>query len=458
MPKVSIIIRTKNEERWISSCLKSIFGQTHKDFEVILVDNNSTDQTVNKAKAYPIKVLTIKNFYPGRAINLGVSESRGEIIIILSGHCIPVTDKWLENLIKDLDDPEVAGVYGRQQPMSFSSDNDKRDLVTVFGLDKKTQKKDPFFHNANSAVRKSFLDKFPFDEEVTNVEDRVWGMEVIKAGYKIVYEPLASVYHFHGINQNMDPDRSRNVVRILESIYEEDTSNKGKYLNSFDPSSLKTTAFIPSIGEMEMCGDTPFIYYTIKRALEAKYVSRVIVLTDNEKTAAISQELGAEVPFLRPLNLSDTISTIQDVLKFGMLKLGEMNYHTDMCVLLYKNYPFRPAGFIDDLIERFIRQGADCMLPMKDEGRAIWKKTKDNIEILNPFMPRDLKKDQFLVSHFGLGFITYANFVIDGSLGLDKKVFSYPLLDTLSSLEIRDERTISNISSFLKIYMDEKVD
>ena len=41
MPKVSIIIRTKNEERWIGSCLKSIFDQTHKDFEVILVDNNS---------------------------------------------------------------------------------------------------------------------------------------------------------------------------------------------------------------------------------------------------------------------------------------------------------------------------------------------------------------------------------------------------------------------------------
>ena len=48
--------------------------------------------------------------------------------------------------------------------------------------------------------------------------------------------------------------------------------------------------------------------------------------------------------------------------------------------------------------------------------------------------------------------------MIDGSLGLDKKVFSYPLLDTLSSLEIRDERTISNVSSFLKRYMDEKVD
>ena len=206
-----------------------------------------------------------------------------------------------------------------------------------------------------------------------------------------------------------------------------------------------------------MCGDKPFIYYTIKRALEAKYVNRVIVLTDNKITASISKDLGADVPFLRPPNLSETISTIQDVLKYAILKLNEMSYQTDICVVLYKNYPFRPVGFIDGLIERFIRQGADCMLPMKDEGRAIWKKTNDNIEILNPFMPRNLKKDQFLVSHFGLGFVTYANFVTDGSLGLDKKVYSYPLVDNLSSLEIRDENTISNISSFLKKYIEDKI-
>ena len=115
--------------------------------------------------------------------------------------------------------------------MSFSSDNDKRDLITVFGLDKKIQKKDPFFHNANSAIRKNFFEKFPFDENVTNIEDRVWGMEVIKAGYKIVYEPLASVYHFHGINQNKDPNRTKNVVRILESINQDKFASKKNTLS-----------------------------------------------------------------------------------------------------------------------------------------------------------------------------------------------------------------------------------
>ena len=57
MSNVSIIIRTKNEERWIGSCLKAIFNQKYKDFEVILVDNESTDQTVKQAKKYQSKLL-----------------------------------------------------------------------------------------------------------------------------------------------------------------------------------------------------------------------------------------------------------------------------------------------------------------------------------------------------------------------------------------------------------------
>ena len=54
---VSIIIRTKNEEKWIESCLRSVFNQNYKNFEVILVDNKSADNTVKIAKKYKIKVI-----------------------------------------------------------------------------------------------------------------------------------------------------------------------------------------------------------------------------------------------------------------------------------------------------------------------------------------------------------------------------------------------------------------
>ena len=100
---VSIIIRTKNEERWISSCLKSVFKQDYKNFEVIIVDNESTDRTIIKANEFPVKIVKIKDFFPGKAINDGIRASSGDFIVCLSGHCIPVDNQWLGNLIKDLE-------------------------------------------------------------------------------------------------------------------------------------------------------------------------------------------------------------------------------------------------------------------------------------------------------------------------------------------------------------------
>ena len=142
---VSIIIRTKNEERWIDLCLKKIFEQTYTNFEVVIVDNNSNDKTVLRAKKYPVKIVKVKDFFPGKAINIGIRKSKGKIIVCLSAHCIPVSNDWLKKLIFDLKNKKVAGVYGMQKPLSFSSDFDKRDLLNLFGQDKKIQKKKILF-------------------------------------------------------------------------------------------------------------------------------------------------------------------------------------------------------------------------------------------------------------------------------------------------------------------------
>ena len=62
---VSIIIRTKNEERWISACLRAVFGQTYNNIEVIIVDNKSSDRTVCRAKEFSVKIISIERFFPG---------------------------------------------------------------------------------------------------------------------------------------------------------------------------------------------------------------------------------------------------------------------------------------------------------------------------------------------------------------------------------------------------------
>ena len=68
MPEVSVVIRTRNEEAFIGHCLKMVFQQEFKDFEVIVVDNESNDQTIGIVKRYPVsKIVTIKYFQPGLA-------------------------------------------------------------------------------------------------------------------------------------------------------------------------------------------------------------------------------------------------------------------------------------------------------------------------------------------------------------------------------------------------------
>jgi rhamnosyltransferase len=216
--EVSIIIRTKNEEKWLSDCIEAIKNQSFKNFEIIIVDNNSKDKTVKIAKDNNCKIINIKKFFPGRAINKGINSSTGKYIVILSAHCIPANNNWLKELVKEIKKKNFAGVYGRQIPLRTSSDKSKRDLLITFGLDKKIQISDPFFHNANSIIKKKIWKKIPFDNFISNIEDRIWASKILKQKYKICYTPKAIVYHYHGIHHDDNSKRLRRTVKILENV------------------------------------------------------------------------------------------------------------------------------------------------------------------------------------------------------------------------------------------------
>jgi len=118
---VSIIVRTKNEGFWIGKCLHAIENQHYKNFEVIIVDNNSSENTIKIIKKnFPkTKIVHYKSkaFLPGRALNLGISKSKGKYIVMISGHCIPKNNKWLGSLVRNVKLNNVAGCYGKQEPL-----------------------------------------------------------------------------------------------------------------------------------------------------------------------------------------------------------------------------------------------------------------------------------------------------------------------------------------------------
>jgi CMP-N-acetylneuraminic acid synthetase/GT2 family glycosyltransferase len=449
-PLVSIIIRTRNEERWITPCLRAVFNQTYRNIEVVLVDNGSTDRTVKRACEFPVRVERIERFLPGKAINDGIRASRGEIIVCLSGHCVPVNEHWLANLVRDLADPAVAGVYGRQEPLSYSSDIDKRDLITVFGLDKKVQLRDSFFHNANSAIRRELWERYPFDEEVTNIEDRVWGQQVIAAGLRIVYEPDARVYHWHGIHQDLNVDRARSVVRILESL-----QGLAPRASHADPADLRTVAVIPVRGKSRTIKDRQLLEYTIRAARGAKYISDVIVATDDAETAALAVSHGASVPFLRPSELSEDYVDVLDVIRYTIEKIEEDGVSPDLVMILEETYPFRTAAMLDAMIGQLVAGGLDTVIAARRETRGIWLKTEDGTQMLaEGFMPRQLKQSHAMVGLLGFGCVTYPSFLRQGDV-LAGKLGIFEVEHPLSVMEVRGSAALDVAGQLLDGWWNE---
>lgn len=442
---VSIIIRTKDEERWITHCLNGVFNQQCKDFEVILVDNESSDKTLEKAQQFPIqKVITCQDFRPGKALNLGIREAKGTHIACLSGHCIPVNERWLGNLLRNFEQPDVAGVYGRQEPMAFTPDGDKRDLMLLFGLDRKVQVKDSFFHNANSMIRRDVWDKLPFDETVTNIEDRVWAQEILHRGFRIVYEPEASVYHHHGVHHNGNPERCASVVRILEQLH----TDRGYYFKSLDTNALHVVALVPVRGPVQWLNDKPLLAYTLERALEAKHIRRVIVSTDEPEIARLSERLGAEAPFIRGAEFSRDYVDLGMVLKYSLDRVEELKIFPDLVVSLEITFPFRPKGLLDDMIVQLAQSGLDSVIAAKRENKAIWKEREQQIVQLDEGLtPRQFKEPTYIELR-GVGCVTHPEFIRQGSL-LGQRIGIYEVGNPYAPIEVRDDQELKVASRLL---------
>tara|TARA_B100000035_G_scaffold306814_1_gene309312 strand:- start:5891 stop:7237 length:1347 start_codon:yes stop_codon:yes gene_type:complete len=445
--KISIIIRTKNEERWILKCLEQIKKQTLKNYEIILVDNNSTDKTVEKAYLAGVKkIFFIKKFLPGKALNLGIKKSIGEYIVCLSAHCIPTNKNWLKNLIKNFElEKNVAGVYGRQEPMEFSRDTDKRDLFLVFGLDRKVQVKDSFFHNANSIIKKSVWKKIKFDEKISNIEDRLWGEKVIQSGYKLIYEPSASVFHHHGIHQDGNQSRLRNVINIIQSY------SKNFTQGNLDPKKLNIVAIIPTKGSPKRNGKKLLIKHTIEEAKNSKFIKKIIVSTDNKETKRFAIKNGAECPFLRPKKLSFDEVNLRTVQKFSLAELEKKRIFPDLIVHLEETYPFRDKDLIDNTIKVLLKNGYDTVIAAKEEKGWLWKESANGyFRIEEGDIPGKIKKKTFLGLH-GLCCVTYPEFVRNGLL-IGKNIGLFPVRNHLSIIEIRNNDAYKKFGKILKKY------
>ncbi|MEP0713747.1 acylneuraminate cytidylyltransferase family protein [Algoriphagus sp.] len=109
-------------------------------------------------------------------------------------------------------------------------------------------------------------------------------------------------------------------------------------------------------------GHQPLIAYSIKDGIAAHQLNNVTVSTDGADIAKIAIAYGAEVPFIRPKELAQDHTTSLAVVLHALEFFENQGEFFDAVCLLQPTSPFRPPGFVDACIEKFVSTDADCLI------------------------------------------------------------------------------------------------
>jgi len=223
--RVSILVRTRDIERHFRELLRALSCQTLLPSELIIVDNFSSESRLDgmtdllvsaKTRLFTNRIqvkivpMTDEEFSYAYSANIGISVAECDLVCITNGHCLPISDEWLESGVSHFESRDVAGVGGYARPDKQGTAWEK--LAYDWGWRRLNELsrfyiKDNYFSTVNCILRRSLWEEYPFDERISEKipnsgkfggEDYDWGMEMLARGHKLIVEPSFDVLHSHG--------------------------------------------------------------------------------------------------------------------------------------------------------------------------------------------------------------------------------------------------------------------
>lgn len=205
--RFSVIIPTYNRCQQLQATLKSISNQSFKDFEIIVVNDGSTDDTasyLNSIQENNFNVIHQINRGPAAARNAGIKIAKGDFIVFTDDDCI-VPENWLsdfDRVFSESNADVVAGFVQNASRSVFSAISQYIINYSVAYLYRK-HTNTSFFTSNNIAYRKDVLQSMGgFDERFKNAggEERLLNFKLVLSGKKIIFNPETKIKHFHKLD------------------------------------------------------------------------------------------------------------------------------------------------------------------------------------------------------------------------------------------------------------------
>jgi len=196
-PDLSIVIPLYNAEKSISKTLAAIFKNTFKNFEVIVINDGSTDNSLIKMKEYPIIYFSQKNSGASRARNYGAEKARAEILVFIDADII-ISDNTLKKIydtFKENKNVEILGGMPDSLNHYRNKISDYENLYIHYQFQKQENTTNAFYTSL-VAIKKNIFKKLNgFDEHIAIIEDMDFGQKLLNAGYTIYLDKSMTFSH-----------------------------------------------------------------------------------------------------------------------------------------------------------------------------------------------------------------------------------------------------------------------
>ncbi len=199
---ISVIVPVRNAAGTLAACLQALTQQAFDPagYEVIVVNDGSTDDTSALARRYPVRVVDLPPSGPAAARNQGVALAQGELVLVTDGDCAPAPD-WVAHMAAAFAAPEVMGARGAYRTHQTA-------LVARFVQQEYQDKYDrtarrrsiDFIDTYSAGYRRAvFVENGGFETAfpAPSVEDQEFSFRLAEKGYRLVFVPDALVYHQH---------------------------------------------------------------------------------------------------------------------------------------------------------------------------------------------------------------------------------------------------------------------
>ena len=434
---VTVYITNFNYGKFIKQAIESVLMQTEQSFELIIIDDGSTDNSKEIIEKYKdlknIRIVYQKNKGLNVTNNIALRAARGKYIVRLDADDY-FSPNALELLLEKLESDSMLGMVF---PDYFLVDSQGEVLERQkrHDFDNEVKLFDQAAHGACTMIRVQFLREIGGYDESFSCQDgyELWVKFTSKFKVSNINEPLF-YYRKHGKNLTSNEDRILDTRATINS----------KYVKKFNKE-IKSVAIIPVRGEGNDIYKLPFGSHTlleekINQALESNFITKVIVTSPDENIKQLINDKYENLDkvsfFYRDKSKTRINVDLNSTLELIVEKFKNLDFKA--ITILAIEFPFLKPSKIDDAINTMVLFDADSLISVRNTNKLLFR---HNGRGMNPILGMEkftkMEREMLYFHSGGISVSTRKNFEKNNKM-LSGKV-GHILLDQKSAFEINTE-------------------